>query len=347
MKSVVSSPKMAKQGLLVHGENLRAMKMLLESHAGKIDLIYIDPPFNSNADYYHSSQRTAHISSQQSAAIAYRDKFGFGEYLEFVRERLVLAHLLLSDCGSLYFHIDVKLGHYIKIILDEIFGRENFLNEITRIKSNPKNFARKAYGNEKDVIYFYAKKAGQNIFNDIREKYRPEILAKKFPKTDSCGRRYATMPCHAPGETKNGPTGMKWKNISPPPGRHWLCPPAELERLDEAGLVEWSKNMVPRIKRYADEHGGCKIQDVWTNFKDPQYPLYPTEKNMEMLELIVRQSSRPDSLVMDCFCGSGTFLAAGIRHGRRVIGVDESDIAIAVALKRPELVNMPVLELPD
>lgn len=109
----------------------------------------------------------------------------------------------------------------------------------------------------------------------------------------------------------------------------------------------WSKNMVPRIKKYADEHEGCKIQDVWTNFKDPQYPLYPTEKNMEMLELIVRQSSRPDSLVMDCFCGSGAFLAAGIRHGRRVIGVDESEIAIAVASQRPELVNMPVLELPD
>ncbi len=347
MKSVISSPKTAKQGFLVHGENLRAMNMLLESHAGKIDLIYIDPPFNSNANYYYSSQRTAHISSQQSSTIAYRDKFGFEEYLEFVRERLVLAHLLLSDCGSLYFHIDVKIGHYIKIILDKIFGRENFLNEITRIKSNPKNFARKAYGNEKDVIYFYAKKAGQNIFNDIREKYRPEILAKKFPKTDSSGRRYATMPCHAPGETKNGPTGMKWKNISPPPGRHWHRPPAELERLDAAGLVVWSKNMVPRIKKYADEHEGCKIQDVWTNFKDPQYPLYPTEKNMEMLELIVRQSSRPDSLVMDCFCGSGAFLAAGIRHGRRVIGVDESEIAIAVASQRPELVNMPVLELPD
>ena len=148
MKSVISSQKTAKQGFLVHGENLRAMNMLLESHAGKIDLIYIDPPFNSNANYYHSSQRTAHISSQQSSTIAYRDKFGFEEYLEFVRERLVLAHLLLSDCGSLYFHIDVKIGHYIKIILDKIFGRENFLNEITRIKSNPKNFARKAYGNE-------------------------------------------------------------------------------------------------------------------------------------------------------------------------------------------------------
>lgn len=345
MKSFISPPKLAEPGLLVHGDNLRAMKMLLESHAGLIDLIYIDPPFNSNADYYYSPERTAHISSRQLSAIAYRDKFGFEEYLEFVRERLILMHLLLSDCGSLYFHIDVKIGHYIKVILDEIFGRENFLNEISRIKSNPKNFARKAYGNEKDVIYFYAKKAGQNIFNDIREKYRPEILAKKFPKTDSLGRRYATVPCHAPGETKNGPTGMKWKNISPPPGRHWRYPPEELERLDAAGLVEWSKNNVPRIKKFAGEHMGCKIQDVWKNFKDPQYPLYPTEKNMEMLELVVRQSSRPESLVMDCFCGSGAFLAAGIRHGRRVIGVDESEIAIEVARKRPELAEMRVVEV--
>lgn len=332
-------------GLLLWGDNFQGMSGLLDGYKNQIDLIYIDPPFNSNADYYHSPERTAHVSSARSASLAYSDKFAFDEYLEFIRERVILMHLLLSESGSLYFHIDVKIGHYIKIILDEVFGRGNFLNEITRIKSNPKNFARKAYGNEKDVIYFYAKKAGQNIFNNIKEKYSPEILAKKFPKTDPYGRRYTTVPCHAPGETKNGPTGMKWKNMCPPPGRHWRWPPEELERLDAAGFVEWSKNSVPRIIKYADEHEGCKIQDVWTNFKDPQYPLYPTEKNMEMLELIVRQSSNPNSLVMDCFCGSGAFLAAAMRHGRRVIGMDQSGIAIKVASQRPELAKIPTFKI--
>lgn len=339
------SCQIGKSGLLLLGDNLQGMAGILDEYRGRIDLIYVDPPFNSNADYRHSAERTAHVSSQLSSPIAYRDRFGFDEYLGFIRERAFLMRQLLSEHGSLYFHIDVRIGHYVKIVLDEVFGRENFLNEITRIKSNPKNFARRAYGNQKDVIYFYAKSIGQNIFNDIREKRGPEMLAKMFPKTDASGRRYATVPCHAPGETKSGPTGMRWRDMSPPPGRHWRYPPEELERLDSAARMEWSKNGVPRIMRYADEAGGCKIQDVWTNFKDPQYPIYPTEKNMDMLELIVRQSSNPNSLIMDCFCGSGTFLAAGMRHGRRVIGMDNSEIALEVASTRPELENVPVLKI--
>lgn len=336
---------MGKFGLLLLGDNIRGMSELLDAHRGTIDLIYVDPPFNSNANYHYSEERTAHVSIQLSSPIAYRDRFGFTEYLGFIRKRAILMRELLSERGSLYFHIDVKIGHYVKIVLDEVFGRENFVNEITRIKSNPKNFARKAYGNQKDVIYFYAKSNGQNIFNDVREKFGPEVLAKRFPKTDTFGRRYTTVPCHAPGETRNGPTGMRWRDMNPPPGRHWRCPPEELEKLDSVGLIEWSRNGVPRIMRYADESEGCKIQDVWTNFKDPQHPIYPTEKNMEMLELIVRQSSDQNSLIMDCFCGSGAFLAAGVRHGRRVIGIDNSEIAIGVASRRPELERVPILKI--
>lgn len=330
---------------ILHGDNFRGLAMLAAGHAGEIDLIYIDPPFNSHADYYHSPERTAHVSSSSKAALAYSDRLDFEEYLEFIRERIILAHLLLSERGSLYFHIDANAGPYIRIVLDEVFGRVNFLNEITRVKSNPKNFARRAFGNQKDVIYVYAKKAGKNIFNDVREKLSPDALAGRFPRIDQCGRRYATVPCHAPGETKDGPTGAKWRNMGPPPGRHWRCSPEDLERLDMEGLIEWSKNNVPRIKKYAEEHDGCKIQDVWANFKDPQYPIYPTEKNMAMLELIVRQSSEKDSLIMDFFCGSGAFLAAGVRHGRRVIGMDQSDIAIAVATSRPELAGIQVVEI--
>lgn len=332
---------------LVNDDNFKAMSVLLNKYENGIDLVYIDPPFNTNAYYYHDKVKTSHISNSRESVVAYKDKFKFNEYLEYIRERLILIHKLLSEKGTLYFHIDINIGHYIKIILDEIFGIDNLVNDITRIKSNPKNFSRKAFGNEKDVIYVYSKRAGKNIFRNIKEKYTEEELLSRFPKVDEFGRRYTTIPCHAPGETKNGITGTKWKNIDPPRGRHWRCSPQELDKLDQQGLIEWSKTNVPRIKKFADDHSGKKIQDVWKKFKDPQYPLYPTEKNMDMLEMMVKQSSEQDSLIMDCFCGSGSFLVAGIRHGRRVIGIDNSRTAINIAGTRPELQNIPVVQLID
>lgn len=331
-------------GALICGDNFTVMARLLNNYQGKIDLVYIDPPFNTRSSFYTSDNRVAHISYSESDQLAYSDDLEFDKYIEYIRERLRLIWLLLSPSGSLYFHIDIKVGHYLKIILDEIFGKHCFVNEITRIKSNPKNFQRKAYGNYKDVIYVYARESGQNIFNNIKEMPTERELLRLYPKTDNAGRQYATVPCHAPGETKNGATGGVWRDLLPPQGRHWRCAPAELEELDRQGLIEWSANNVPRIKKYADQYKGKKIQDVWLDFKDPQYPVYPTEKNMAMLEQIVRQSSSPHSLVLDAFCGSGAFLAAALRHGRRAIGIDSSRLAIETAKKRPELARLTLFE---
>lgn len=331
-------------GALVHGDNFTVMARMLDRFGGMIDLVYIDPPFNTQNNFYCSEKRAAHISHSSEDQIAYSDKDEFERYLEDMRERLYLVSMLLSPMGTLYLHIDVKAGHYIKIILDEIFGRDAFINEITRIKSNPKNFQRKAYGNQKDVIFVYAVKPGKNIFNNLKEQLSESDLMRLYPKLDPTGRRYATVPCHAPGETRNGATGGSWKGLLPPPGRHWRCSPDELEKLDNQGLIEWSCNNVPRIIKYADQHEGKKIQDVWTDFKDPPYPLYPTEKNMEMLERIVLQSSNKNSLVMDCFCGSGAFIAAALRHGRRPIGIDRSETAINIARKRIELSRVPLVK---
>lgn len=333
------------QGLLLQGDNFSIMSRLLADYANRVDLVYIDPPFNTKGSFRFGAQRTATISHSKTDMLAYEDALPLAEYLEFIRERLVLIHRLLSPQGTLYFHIDIKTGHYIKLLLDEIFGMENFLNDITRIKSNPKNFARKAYGNQKDVIYVYAKQNPRQIFNHIRMPLGQEEIKKHFPKTDQQGRAYTTVPCHAPGETQNGPTGQPWRGLQPPPGRHWRCNPAELEKLDQAGLIEWSKNGNPRIIKFAADHQGKKIQDVWSNFKDPQYPSYPTEKNQEMLDLIVKQSSLPGSIVMDCFCGSGTFLKAGRQNQRFVIGIDQSPVAIAVASKRPELSGLAKIQI--
>ena len=254
------------------------------------------------------------------------------EYIEFMRERLVLLRELLSESGSIYLHIDTKMGHYIKVIMDEIFGIDNFKNDITRIKSNPKNFMRKAYGNQKDVVYFYAKKKDKNIFNNVTIQLDENEKVKMFKKIDESGRRYNTVPVHAPGET-NGKTGSEWRGMLPPSGRHWRTDPNELDKLDEQGLIEWSKNGVPRIKKFADEHKGKKIQDIW-NYIDPAYPLYPTEKNLKMLEMIIEQSSHKDSIVLDCFAGSGSTLLAAQNLGRKWIGIDQSDVSLKVITKR-------------
>ena len=307
--------------------------MLLPKYKGKIDLIYIDPPFNTEQDFLYSENRANSISqSKKNSIIAYSDKLSREEYLEFIRERLILMKELLSDNGSIYLHIDYKVGHYIKIIMDEVFGEDNFKNDITRIKSNPKNFYRKAYGNEKDLILFYSKKTNKNIWNDIKIPLDKSEIEIRFPKIDNKGRRYTTIPLHAPGETKSGNTGKPWRNIPVPEGRHWRTNPSEFDKLDEEGNIEWSSTGNPRIKKYADEHKGKKIQDIWT-FKDPQKPCYPTEKNKSMLEQIILQSSNKNSIVLDCFAGSGTTLKSAAKLGRTWIGIDNSNVAIDVIKK--------------
>lgn len=333
------------KGCVFIGDNFPVMAQLLPLWGGKVDLVYIDPPFNTSGTFVYDSAHVATVSRSLGATVAYDDNLSTEEYLEFMRERLFLIHELLSPCGTLYFHIDTKMGHYIKVLLDEVFGTENFLNDVSRLKSNPKNFSRRAFGNEKDSILVYSKSPGKNIFNDIREPLSEAEVADRFTKVDSDGRRYTTVPCHAPGETRNGPTGGPWKGVLPPKGRHWRSSPAELDKLDAEGMIEWSANNVPRIKRYADKSQGKKIQDIWLEYKDPQYPLYPTQKNPAMMDLIVRQSSVEGSVVMDCFCGSGAFLKAGLARSRFVIGVEKSPVAASVMRESPILAELEFLDL--
>jgi adenine-specific DNA-methyltransferase len=317
---------------LIQGDNLASLKNLLDTHSGKVDLIYIDPPFATNGHFKISKDRANTISSSRDDEIAYSDTLLGAEYLEFLRERLILLRELLSEHGSIYLHIDYKIGHYVKIIMDEVFGQEMFKNDISRIKCNPKNFHRKAYGNIKDMILFYSK-SNSPVWNDPRNPFSEEDKERLFRKLDKNGRKYTTIPLHAPGETSTGNTSKKWRGISPPKGRHWRTDPAVLEEWDKQGLVEWSANGVPRKKIFFDEGKGKKIQDIW-EFKDPQYPKYPTEKNLSLLKLILEASSNEGDLVLDCFAGSGTTLFAAQLLNRRWIGIDESKAAIAVIQKR-------------
>lgn len=322
------------ENILIKGDNLPAMNWLIDNgYRNKIDLVYTDPPFATGGTFgVDNDGRVSTVSKSNDSQIAYSDILRGEEFIEFLRERVKLIWELLSDAGSLYLHIDYKIGHYVKVMLDGIFGIGNFRNDITRIKCNPKNFARTGYGNIKDMILFYSKTSSP-IWNNPAFSCPEDDIAKRYPKTDSKGRRYTTVPIHAPGETSNGETNRPFKGMLPPKGRHWRCSVAELEELDKAGLIEWSANGNPRKINYADEHPAKKAQDIW-DFKDPAYPSYPTEKNLEMLKFIIKASSRPGSIVMDCFCGSGSALLAAQECSRKWVGIDRSDIAINVARKR-------------
>jgi len=322
---------------LIHGENLSVLKALLDDYAGKVNLIYIDPPFATNGHFKISEERANTISSSNDDPIAYSDTLIGADFLEFLRKRLIFLRELLSEQGSIYLHIDYKIGHYVKLIMDEVFGRRNFRNDIARIKCNPKNFHRKAYGNIKDLILFYSKSESP-IWNEPRVPFSAEDEERLFKKVDKDGRRYTTIPLHAPGETKNGKTGKEWRGIKPPKGRHWRSDPAILEAWDKQGLIEWSVTRVPRKKIFLDEKEGKKMQDIW-EFKDPQYPEYPTEKSLDLMKFIVDASSNEGDLILDCFCGSGTALVAAQELNRNWIGIDKSEHAIRVAQKR-------LLELP-
>jgi adenine-specific DNA-methyltransferase len=264
------------QNLLIHGDNLPILQTLRKRFTGKVDLIYIDPPFSTNTTFTIGTERVSTVSLCKNDSVAYADNLKSFAYFEFIRERLILARELLSEQGSIYLHIDYKIGHYIKIIMDEVFGVENFKNDITRIKCNPKNFDRKAYGNIKDMILFYSK-TKKAIWNDSKITMNNDDIKKLFKKQDKNGRYYTTIPLHAPGETQTGATSQEFKGIKPPKGRHWRCSPRELEELDSQGFIEWSENGNPRKIIYADEKNGKKRQDIW-EFKDYQYPVYPTEK---------------------------------------------------------------------
>ena len=328
---------------LIMGDNTTELHKLERTCKSKVGLIYIDPPFSINRVFHVSRSRIATISTRGDSAVAYADTTTGKEYLDSLKAKLKLAHSLLSDDGSIYLHIDCKVAYQLKVILDDVFGPQNFRNSISRIKSNPKNFAQKGYGSVKDTILFYTK-SDKHTWHEPRVSPDEECLARfskedylaRFSKEDA-GGRYTTTPIHAPGETKNGDTGKRWNRLLPPAGRHWRYSRKRLTELNEEGKIEWSKTGNPRLKIYAKDamERGILLQDVW-EFKDPQYPSYPTEKNPQMLDAIVRASSDPGDTVLDFYCGSGTTLLAAAKNDRQFIGIDKSEHAIAACKKKLE-----------
>lgn len=314
---------------LYYGDNLPILASLLNDAAvkGRVKLIYIDPPFATKSVFQSRAQKNA-----------YTDLLSGDRYLEFIRQRLIILREILADDGSIYIHIDENMAFYLKVIMDEVFGKQNFRNWITRKKCNPKNYTKKSYGKISDFILFYTK-SDNYIWNRPFEKWSEERAIKEYQYIEKeTGRRYKKVPIHAPGVRK-GETGKPWKGRNPPPGKHWQFTPKTLDEMDAEGKIYWSLNGNPRRKIYLDESKGIAIQDIWLDFKDAhnqniKVTGYPTEKNPDLLARIIRASSNLGDLVLDCFSGSGTTLDVASQLGRNWLGIDNSSEAIATTLKR-------------
>ncbi len=318
------------------GDNLDGL-VRLAGLGIKVDLLYIDPPFATNNEFLIDAHRANAISA--SGELAYADTLRGGDYLEQLRLRFEAIHRIMADDGSVYVHIDVKMEHHVRLLLDEVFGPRNFRNSITRIKCNPKNFARHSYGNIKDTILFYSVSPNRIKWHPQEEPLTGADVESRYPLVDDAGRRYATTPLHAPGTTRNGPTGGLWRGMPPPAGRHWRYPPDKLEELDASGRIAWSSTGNPRKIIYADQSPGKLPQDVWV-YKDPQRPSYPTQKNAAMLERIILTSSEPGDTVLDCYAGSGGTLLEAARLGRRFVGMDNSPAAWDVIERQLRAANI-------
>lgn len=322
---------------LCYGDNLGVLAELLHDPQvrGQVRLIYIDPPY-----------ATSSVFQSRNQSDAYADLLSGAEYLEFMRERLILLRELMAEDGSLYVHLDDNMAFYVKVLLDEIFGRNNFRGWITRKKCNPKNYTRKTYGNVADYLLFYTK-SDSYVWHRPVEGWTPERVAKEYQYIEAkTGRRYKKVPVHAPG-IRNGATGGIWRGMSPPPGKHWQYTPDKLDEMDARGEIYWSPTGNPRRKVYLDESDGIPVQDIWLDFRDAhnqniEVTGYPTEKNPGLLARVIEASSNPGDLVLDCFCGSGTTLAVASKLGRHWIGVDNSLEAIETTLRRFALGAQPM-----
>jgi adenine-specific DNA-methyltransferase len=314
---------------LYYGDNLPFLMHLLKDSSirGQVRLVYIDPPYATNGVFQSRDQKDA-----------YPDLLIGHQYIEFLRQRLILLRELLAEDGSIYVHLDEHMAFHIKVIMDEVFGVRNFRNFITRRKSSHKNYTRRTYGNISDYILFYSKNDNY-VWNRPFEVWTEERAKKEYTNIEpETGRRYKKVPVHAPG-VRHGATGESWRGMMPPPGKHWQYTPDQLDEMDARGEIYWSSNGNPRRKIYLDESNGVPLQDIWYEFRDVQNQNmkitgYPTEKNAAMLNTIIQASSQPGDLVLDCFAGSGTTLDEAAKLERNWIGMDKSPEALSTMLRR-------------
>ena len=356
---------------LFYGDNLNIMRGM---PAQSVDLIYLDPPFNSkrnyNLLYKNMTGRPApdqdiafcdtwemdeeKVELAKNMPILMRD-YGIEDYyVEFWRlwiqalrhtnekllayliymvQRVMQIKVILKPTGSLYLHCDPEASHYIKVMLDGIFGHRNFKGEIVWKRTSAHSGANFP-GPVHDVILFYSK-GPKYTWNKLYQPYSPGYEEEFTDSEDERGR-YKRADLTGAGLTKDGPTGKPWRGIDvTAKGRHWAYSPETLDEMDESGIIHWPKRKggMPRLKNYELESKGILLQDVWTDIK-PIHNLskkrfgYPTQKPINLLERIILASSDEGDVVLDPFCGCGTTLYAAQKNKRNWVGCDIAILAV-------------------
>ena len=310
---------------------------------GGLKLVYIDPPFDVGADFsmdieIGEGEDTESFTKKPSVIeeIAYRDTWGKGadSFIAMIYERLKLIHDLLAEDGSIYVHCDWRVNSYMRLVLDEIFGKENFRNEIIWQRTRAPHADATSFGKVHDVILLYSKTDA--VFETQYTEHKDEYLSR-FSKTDEKGRKYMLIPAHAAG---SGPSRTFFgKEINPPAGRHWAYTQKKIDELIANNRIELTSNGTPSLRSYLDENKGAVVGSLWTDIV-PLNPVaserldYPTQKPEALLERIMTASSKEGDLVADFFCGSGTTLAVAEKLGRKWIGSDLGKFGVHTSRKR-------------
>lgn len=380
-----------KNRTLFFGDNLKILREKFPSDEGYFDLIYLDPPFNSQATYnvlfkegvadseaqvaafedsWHwtadthaqftelasnpsYSQKVADAMQGMEKVLGHNDLMA---YLTMMAVRLVELRRVIKETGSLYLHCDPTASHYLKLLLDAIFGPQNFRNEIIWKRTLAHSSA-KRYGPLHDVILFYS--ASETFtWNDIKSEVDRAYIESHFKKTDTEGS-FQDISLTGAG-TRNGESGSAWRTFNPTlKGRHWaisggitkklgipdtLTVQEKLEALDAAGRIYWPKSKgesLPRLKWYVEDAGGAKIGDIWSdippiNSQAKERLGYPTQKPEALLERIIQASTNEGDWVLDPFGGCGTTAAAAEKLGRQWVIIDVTTLAINLVKRRVE-----------
>jgi len=353
---------------LYYGDNLNVLRDYIKDET--VDLIYLDPPFNSRADYNvlfaekdgtrsssqitafedtwewnidaeHAYQSVVEGGGQVSDAMrAFRTFLGHSDmmaYLAMMAPRLIELKRVLKPTGSIYLHCDPTASHYLKMLMDGIFGPTNFLNEIAWQRTSAHNDPTK-YGRVHDILLFY-RKADRHIWNQQYDAPDEAYFKAHDFEIDENGRKYRKRDLTAPGHgTTSGQ--YEWKGKHPPTGRMWSFTHENMTKLEAEERIAYTKTGMPRLKIYAEDLKGVPFQDVWArpelwlNSGADERLGYPTQKPEALLERLVKASSNEGDVVLDPFCGCGTAVAAAQNLNRRWIGIDVTHLAIGLIKTR-------------
>lgn len=348
------------------GDNLEVLRNRDVIHGESVDLIYLDPPFNSKADYNVIFGDRQSKTSPQAQITAFEDTWHWNEdsartlqelydingdlaelldllvrrlghndlsaYLVMMSARLIESHRVLKPTGSLYLHCDPTASHYLKVILDVIFDAKNFRNEIIWKRTSAHSDS-KTCGNAHDVLLLYSK-SQKFLWNKQYQDYDESYIQSHYRLVDENGRRYRTGDLTAMGLSGGGYT-YEWNGVT----KLWRLPPEKMQELHDQGRVHYTKNGTAEYIRYLDEMPGLPLQDVWddispVNSQAKERLGYPTQKPLALLERIIQASSNENDIILDPFCGCGTAIHAAEKLNRQWIGIDITHLAISLIESR-------------